>query len=144
MGMDRHELLSDLLVREAIRPQSLNGTTNTYNTANGGASIDTWHDGSAVDMHRFKKGVLVMYVGAMTGSSVTFSLRDDGAALTNANGDANSNEVFSVAAITAAGLYVAEWTFGHVFASTTTRATAETNGIHILRFRQTPGRTACS
>lgn len=134
MALQRHELLSDLLVHQAIRPQSLNGTTNTYNTANGGASIDSWSDGSSADMFRFEKGLLIMNVATVGGTNVVFSLRDDGSALTNANGDANSNEVFSCAAITAAGIYVAEFNFDHVFASTYSRVTGDSNAIHIQRY----------
>jgi len=54
-----------------------------------------------------------------TTGTLTVSLRDAAAQLTNANGDANSALVAQLAAVSSAGLYFAEINLAHVFPNTT-------------------------
>jgi hypothetical protein len=136
MGMDgRHELLSGLSIRRLIPANTLTAgsTINSYNTAQLGASIDSWLDSSS-SFIKPTKGVIVADVSGLTAGTLTLSLRDDDAALTNSNGDANSNAAFSLAAISAAGLYMAEFDFGHVFDESYARVVTSSNAAVIQRY----------
>lgn len=91
-------------------------TINTYNTGQTTTAIDSWDGGNI-----FPKRVLVLVdVGSLsTAGTLTISLRDAAADLTNDNGDANSTLVAQLAAISSAGLYFAEINLAHVFPDTT-------------------------
>lgn len=105
-----------LFARGLIAQDLTDGNTiNTYNTSQGGASIDCWNSGRCWP----SRMLLLIDVGSLSAGTLTISLRDDDAALTNANGDANSSLVCQLGAISAAGLYFAEINLAHVFPNTT-------------------------
>jgi hypothetical protein len=117
------EIQNQVLVYRALPQQTLtSATADSYdNSPVGiGGSIDSWSsdgdpDSPVVDKYRFSQGMIIVDVLSMTGTSLTVSLRDDNAALTAANGDANSVLAFTATAITEAGTYVIPFRFSHVF-----------------------------
>jgi hypothetical protein len=127
------QLLSELLVLRGLPTNVLNNTSlSTYETAGGGASLDSWQAGTTL----FKNMLIVVDVGVATGTGgLVVSLYDSPIALTNSNGAANQHKVLDLAAITAVGLYIAEITFSHVFPSTYTRVVAHPTVAHsIMRY----------
>lgn len=130
-----------LLFARGLIAQTLTSgnTTNTYNTANGGASIDCWNSGRCWP----SRMLLLIDVGALTAGTLTISLRDDDAALTNANGDANSALVAQLADISATGLYFAEINLAHVFPNTTD-AQSYIRRYHSIRATATGGNATFS
>lgn len=134
MGLGHHEHLNQVLVKSLIPAVSSSGETlNTYNTAQGGASVDTWADGSSTTKFQWQKGIIVINAGTV-GTSITCSLYDSDVALTNANGDAQAQKALELTAISEAGIYTAEFSFGHVFASTLARVTTDEDAVRIQRY----------
>jgi hypothetical protein len=136
MGMDgRHELLSGLAIKQLIPANTLTtgNTVNSYNTAQLGGSVDSWLDSDSV-LIKPVKGLIIIDVASLTAGTLTISLRDDNAALTNANGDANSNAAFSLTAIDEAGLYLAEFNFDHVFPETYARVVTHADAAVLQRY----------
>lgn len=136
MGMGHHEALLNFLIKRLV-PSYVKvgaGAINSYETAILGSGVDTWSDGESTTKFQWQKGVIMCDVGELLGTSLTLALYDDDAQLTNANGAANANLVFTLAPITEAGLYVAEFSFGKVFASTLARVVANADANRIQRY----------
>lgn len=136
MALGHHEMLNHIWIKRALKPGTLTAgsTINTYNSSGQGmsGSVDQWD----ADKAKFQKLLIIVDLATITAGTLTISLRDDSAALTNANGDANSNNVVSFAALSAAGLYYFELPMNKRWASTTTRyGTNETTyGYQIMRY----------
>jgi hypothetical protein len=129
-GFAHSELCSMLWPVSAIPPIVLTPSTiNTYNTAQGGASIDTWQSGKTL----FRNMLMLIDVGEVSGSTtLDISLRDHDAALTNGNGDANSQPVATLTRISAAGLYYAEFIFTHTFDPAVSSARMDDGGDEFI------------
>ena len=135
MAMGHHEVLGHLWFKRALKCGTLSAgsTINTYNAAGQGLSggIDQW-DG---EMYKFQKLVLIVDVSDVgTGGELTLSIRDDSAALTDTNGDANSNEVVSFDTIDEAGLYYFEMPLDKIWGESTTRVTNDSYGTGVMRY----------
>lgn len=120
--------------KRAIVPNTLTAgsTINTYSASpQPAASIDAWDAGAL-----YPQGAVVLIdVASVSGTgTLTVSLRDCKTALTSANGDANSVLAATLATISAAGLYYAEFPFSHVFASTLARVVADSDYASVMRY----------
>lgn len=138
MGLDRHQLLSDLLIWPAIQPCTVSdgAAINTYDVSPQKAtSVDSWSDGTTADKYRFRKGLLVIQV-ASCGSDedgLVPALYDDDAAMTSAS-HAGATLAITFGTITAAGLYVAEFDLARVFAAAGARVVADATAEIIRRY----------
>jgi hypothetical protein len=131
-GFAHSELLSLLWPVRAIAPCTLTtGTSaNTYDAdPQAAAGIDTWGDGTTL----FKNLLVVIDVYSITTGTLTVTLRDAKAAITTANGAANTYLVATLADISAAGLYLAELRFDHCFPAAITRTTADEDNATVRR-----------
>jgi hypothetical protein len=138
MGLDRHELLSDLLIWPAIQPCTVSdgASINTYDASPQKAtSIDQWSDGSDEDKYRHRKGLLVIQV-ASCGSDedgLVPYLYDDDSAMTTAS-HAGATLAMTFGTITEAGLYVAEFDMARVWAATSARVVADSTADILRRY----------
>ena len=130
----RKEMLSALWVKQGLVPNTLSdgSTVNTYSASpQPAAGIDSWGSGAL----SFENLLVVIDVASVSGTgTLTVSLRDSKTALTTANGDANSVLVATLADITEAGLYVADFRFTHVFPSTATTRRADDDFESVMRY----------
>jgi len=132
-GLANKELLSALLIKQAIAPNTLTdgNTVNTYSVSpQPAAGVDSWVSGA----NRFRNLLIVCQVASASAGTLTLTLRDDSAALTTANGDANSVLACTFTAISAAGLYMCDLRTTHVFSTTTTRVIAEATDDELRRY----------
>lgn len=132
-GFAHSQLTSLLWPKVGIAPNTLTAgnTVNTYSVSpQPAAGIDSWDGGNTL----YNNMLLVINVASATAGTLTVTLRDDDAAITTANGDANTTLVATLATITAAGLYYAEFRFTHVFAATTTRVVASADNQVVRRY----------
>lgn len=132
-GFANKELLSALWIKPAINAVVLTSgnTVNTYSVSPQPAgSVDTW-DGGAL---RFRNVLVVINVSVLTAGTLTCTIRDDGSALTSGNGDANSALAASLAAISAAGTYVAELRLTHVYPAGCDRIDADALNEELRRY----------
>lgn len=136
MALGHHEALKNMLIRQLIPAQTVTSgnTLNSYQTAALGEGVDQWQDGSEETKYQWQKGIVVIDVGALTAGTLTCSLRDDDAELTNANGDTNSNLLFTLTAISEVGLYMAEFPLFKVFPETYARVVANANANTVQRY----------
>lgn len=138
MGLDRHQLLSDLLIWPAIQPCTVADTAsiNTYDASpQKTTSIDSWSDGTNADKYRFRKGLLVIQVASCgtDADGLVPYLYDDDAAMTTAS-HAGATLAITFGTITAAGLYVAEFDLARVWAATSARVVADSTAEILRRY----------
>lgn len=132
-GLSHSQLVSMLWPVSAINPNTLTtgNTVNTYSASpQPAAGIDTWMAGGTL----FRNLLLVIQVASINSGTLTVTLRDAEDAITTANGDASTYLVATLAAISAAGTYYAEFIFEHVFPATLTRVVADADNLTVRRY----------
>lgn len=132
-GFAHAQLTSILWPQIGIAANTLTAgsTINTYSASpQPAAGIDAWDAGGVL----FNNMLLLVQVTSITAGTLTVSLRDSGSAITTANGDASTSLVASLAAISAAGLYYAEFQFSHIFGDTLARVVADADNIAVRRY----------
>lgn len=133
MGFDHSELVSGLWLKEAITPNTLTdgSTVNTYSASpQPAAGVDSWDSGGLL----FEKLLVAIQVSAVTAGTLTVTLRDCQSALTTANGDANSALAATLTAISATGLYHAEFNLRKIFSTSSTRYTNDADYQFFQRY----------
>jgi hypothetical protein len=132
MGFAHSEMASALWFQRGLISQTLTSgnTVNSYDTGQPG-DIDIWDGGLLM----FDKVTMLIDVSALTAGTLTVSLRDCQTALTNANGDANSQELCSLTAISATGGYYAEINLKKIHSTDSTRYTSDADYLVAQRYQ---------
>lgn len=137
-GFTHSQLASLLWPVIGIAPNTLTAgnTVNTYSASpQPAAGIDTWQGGGTL----FRNLLVVVDVASITAGTLGISLRDSASAITTANGDASTEQIASLANISAAGLYYAEFIFEHVFPDASPRAVLDDDNITVRRYHSLRG-----